>query len=275
MVDPGIKVVDPGIQAIDLGVRAVDRGACQSRSTPDLAKKGWSEWGQRQVGWGAFGTATQRAREESRLAVGPAGALARAVLRLHRVLAQLVRDDRALFGRQAEWIAQTAPGKPRWIFLDPLTGCALRCRDDVQRDLDANAAWSRAANENNGDAQFRTAALITLPFTAAAMVLALPAIGVKAALGGPTASEHRARAAAARKRGALGEAVDEYFLAWQLGDREVLQQLAQIWVEQGAIPEAKQARLLLRRRWPHPRLRVEPDRSVAQGAGRQGAHVRR
>jgi hypothetical protein len=163
-------------------------------------------------------------------------------------MAACAHSSRKLYGDAARysaddhaWVAEN--GSNRWVFRDPLTGCALQCRSDVQR-------WNRIAATRSHDVNKRdgaglTAMLVTLPLTLPAVILILPAFPIAKALEPPSAQAYRSRADEARERGALDEAAESYLRAVASGDASAAEPLAQVWVEQGRTEDALRARRML------------------------------
>lgn len=139
------------------------------------------------------------------------------------------------------WVAEQ--DAKRWIFRDPVTGCALQCRADVERWVKVNVSLSHTVNKNDG--AIGTGMLVTLPLALPALLLFLPTLGVTAALKAPSAQAHHSRGDEARKRGASNEAGESYLLALVNGDKSAAEPLAQLWLEQGRNEDALRARQML------------------------------
>lgn len=154
--------------------------------------------------------------------------------KLYGGMARYSADDHA-------WIAERASN--RWVFRDPLTGCALQCRSDVQRWNRTAAIQSHDVNKREG--AHSTAMLVTLPLTLPVVILALPFYGIGKALEPPSAQAYRSRADEARERGALDEAAESYLVAVASGDTSAAEPLAQVWIEQGRNEDAVRARWTL------------------------------
>lgn len=102
---------------------------------------------------------------------------------------------------------------------------------------------SRSVNNDAGAAP--TAILTTLPLTIPGLILVMPMYGVSLALKDGPASVHRVRGDAARNRGDMQEAVEEYSLAVWRGEKSALDPLSEVWLEQGRTTNASYARRLL------------------------------
>ena len=139
------------------------------------------------------------------------------------------------------WMAGTK--ERRWLFRNPLSGCVLRCRSDVERWSWVNAALSHAKNKDDGAPL--TALAATFPIAIPGMILLLPAYGLSEALKAPSARSRRAQAEEARKKGALEEAANLYAMAVATGDNSAGEPLAQVLVQLGHESEAVRARSMM------------------------------
>ncbi len=128
-----------------------------------------------------------------------------------------------------------------WIFRDPLTGCALRCRADVQRWMQANARASAWRNHDQ-DTEVRTGMALTWPLAVPGVALLLPSLAIGVALRPESADAWFARGEHAIAEGRLDEAASEFLAAAQLGMPLGLERAAAIWEQQGRLDDALRAR---------------------------------
>jgi hypothetical protein len=139
------------------------------------------------------------------------------------------------------WVARN--GEKAWWFRNPLTGCALQCRDDVIRWASLEAKASRTENQRSGAAP--TGMAVTFPLSLPAVVLFLPALAVSSGLSPKSATKYRGEGDAALKRNDPKAASDAYLIALRAGDKSAAEPLAQIWEGQGDLEDAKRARGML------------------------------
>ncbi len=158
-------------------------------------------------------------------------------------------SSRARYGtravyEQAERSWRTHGPRQDWLFTDPLTGCVLRCRADVEKSKPIAARQARATREVEG--QQAKAYALTIPFVVPAAFLILPALGVYQGLTDdhPAARFHK-RGDEAVQREALDEAADAYTLAFNLGDVVAGDIVARIRIFQGRTAEAVRVRQAL------------------------------
>lgn len=145
----------------------------------------------------------------------------------------------ALFDpNEQAWVAQ-GQGKLRFVLRHPLSGCVLRCREDVERWKGFNVEASRLVNKNG--AAMPHGMLITLPLSAPGIILMVPAAVIAQALAISSADLRKA-ADAARKAGPPGEAIDRYLQAFWAGDNTAGEVLAELFLEQGRTEDAALAR---------------------------------
>jgi hypothetical protein len=156
-------------------------------------------------------------------------------------------SSRGMYGQEARYSSDhhgwIAGGKDYWAFSNPMTGCILRCRADVERWAAVNAAASHVRNQDQGAPN--TGLISTLPLSVPAAVLLLPGVLVSKAVQGPKALDRRARGDAARLGKRLDEAAHWYALAVAQGDASALEPLAQVFLEAGREREAVEARRAL------------------------------
>lgn len=141
-----------------------------------------------------------------------------------KMYGELARYDR---GERAWVVHQDST----WHLRNPVTGCVLRCRADVERYAALNAAASHAANQRS--AATNTGMVATLPLSVPAAILILPAIGISSAVDGPKTKERVAKGDEARARKAYDEAIDWYSLAIFEGDKSAGVSLAEVLVLAG------------------------------------------
>ena len=164
------------------------------------------------------------------------------------VVAGCAASSRQRYGSSAnhdpKYRAWTAEGeKHAWVLRSPLSNCALRCRADVVTWGQINADRSRGANLKASAAV--NAAAITFPLALPGFILVAPTVGVSLLFGDSPAAKHRAAGDAAVARHALDEAAQAYLEAVIRGDVWALELLAQVWVQQGRLADAVQARRTL------------------------------
>jgi hypothetical protein len=139
------------------------------------------------------------------------------------------------------WVARR--GDKAWWFRNPVTGCALQCRDDVIRWASLEAKESRIQNERSG--AIPTGMAVTLPLSLPASVLFLPAWAVTSAVSPKSAAKYHGEGDAALKRNDSKAASEAYLMALRAGDKSAAEPLAQIWEGQGNLEDAERARGML------------------------------
>ena len=139
------------------------------------------------------------------------------------------------------WVARK--GDKAWWFRNPLTGCALQCRDDVIHWASLEAKESRIENERYGATP--TGMAVTLPLSLPAGVLFLPAWAVASAISPKSAAKYHGEGDAALKRNDSKAAIEAYLIALRAGDKSAAEPLAQIWERQGDLEDAERARSML------------------------------
>ncbi len=155
-------------------------------------------------------------------------------------------SSRHLYGSRATYFEperrwKAANGAASWVLEDPVTGCALRCRTEVDRWKSIEAERARVYQESAGTS--KTAVAVTLPLSAPALLLLLPTFGLSAVFARETpAIRFRAEAEAAEQRGSMDEAADDYLLAFLRGDIVAAEALAHIRQQQGLLSEAIRVR---------------------------------
>ena len=141
------------------------------------------------------------------------------------------RDERG-------WIAEGPGG--RFVFVNPFTGCTLRCRAEVEQYKVMNADLANSQNRNNS-AWWR-AGLVTFPTTLPMVPLAVPMAAVQAVFSDHPAARYRRLGEAAMRKQDYERASIAFTLAAIQGDRYSIELFAQAKVMLGQKDDAKKAR---------------------------------